>query len=81
MSTDSKGGSSDVNGPKGDLDQRCMVIAKLRCAGGEITIQSNGMAYLEVFQSSLERLLRSLQGETTTQRQQPIRINRRGQYT
>jgi hypothetical protein len=53
MSTDSKGGSSDVNGPKGGLDKPCMVIAKLRSAGGKITIQSKGMGYLEVFQSSL----------------------------
>jgi hypothetical protein len=72
---------SDVNGPKGGLDKRCMVIAKLRSAGGEITIQSKGMDYLEVFQSSFERLIRSLQRETTKQRQKPIRINRRGLST
>jgi hypothetical protein len=70
---------SDVNGPKGGLDKRCMVIAKFRSTGGEITIQSKGMDYLEVFQSSFERLIRSLQRETTKHRQMPIRINRRGQ--
>lgn len=70
---------SDVNGPKGGLDKRCVVIAKLRSTGGEITIQSKGMDYLEVFQSSFERLIRSLQRETTKQRQKPIRIIRRVQ--
>jgi hypothetical protein len=40
---------SDVNGPKGGLDKRCMVIAKLRSTGGEITIQSKGMDYFERF--------------------------------
>jgi hypothetical protein len=43
---------SDVNGPKGGSDERCIVIAKLRSTtdGGEITIQSNEIDYLEVFQ-------------------------------
>lgn len=72
---------SDVNDPKGGLDKCCMVIAKLRSAGGETTIQGKGMDYLEVFQSSFERLIRSLQRETTKQRQKPIRINRRGLST
>lgn len=68
---------SDVNGPKGGLDKRCTVIAKLRSTGGEITIQSKGMDYLEVFQSSFERLIHCLQRKTTKQRQKAIRINRR----
>lgn len=68
---------SDVNGPKGGLDKRCRVTAKLRSTGGEITIQSKGMDYREAFQSSFERLIRSLQRETAKQRQKPIRINRR----
>lgn len=68
---------SDANGPKGGRDKQCMVSAKLRPAG-KITIKSTGMDYLEVFQSSFERLILSVQREIAKQRQKPIRINRRG---
>jgi putative sigma-54 modulation protein len=68
---------SDANGPKGGRDKQRMVSAKLRPAG-KITIKSAGMDYLEVFQSSFERLILSVQREIAKQRQKPIRINRRG---
>jgi hypothetical protein len=68
---------SDANGPKGGMDKQCMVSAKLRPTG-KITIKSAGMDYLEVFQSSFERLILSVQRELAKQRQKPIRINRRG---
>ena len=67
---------SDVNGPKGGLDKQCMVSAKLRPTG-KITINGAGIDYLEVFQSSFERLILSVQRELAKQRQKPIRINRR----
>ncbi len=67
---------SDANGPKGGRDKQCMVSAKLRPTG-KITIKTAGMDYLEVFQSSLERLILSVQSEIEKQRQKPIRINRR----
>jgi len=45
---------SDVNGPKRGLDKRCMVIAKLRSAGGEIIIQSKGWIILRFFNRVLK---------------------------
>ncbi len=70
---------SDVNGPKGGVDKRCIVSAKLR-SPGEITIISEGMDYLEAFQTSLARLIRSVQRELKKQREKPIRINRRVKF-
>lgn len=67
---------SDVNGPKGGIDKRCIVSAKLRSTG-EITIISGGVAYLEAFQSGLARLVRSVQRERIKQREKPIRISRK----
>jgi hypothetical protein len=67
---------SDANGPKGGRDKQCMVSAKLRPTG-KLTIKGAGVDYLEVFQSSFERLILSLQREIAKQRQKPIRVNRR----
>ena len=67
---------SDVNGPKGGQDKQCMVSAKLRPTG-KITIKGAGIDYLEVFRSSFERLILSVQRELAKQRQKPIRTNRR----
>ena len=67
---------SDVNGPKGGMDKRCVVSVKLRHAG-EITITGEGVSYFEVFQASFERLVRSIRRELAKQRDKPIRINRR----
>lgn len=67
---------SDVNGPKGGVDKRCTFSPELR-SPGELTITSEGIEYLEAFQSGLARLVRSLQREIVKQREKPIRINRR----
>ena len=67
---------SDVNGPKGGVETRCIFSAELR-SPGEVSITSEGMEYLEAFQSGLARLVRSIQREIAKQRQKPIRINRR----
>lgn len=67
---------SDVNGPKGGVDKRCIFLAELRTPG-EVTILSEGMEYLEAFQSGLARLVRSVQREIVKQREKPIRIKRR----
>lgn len=67
---------SDVNGPKGGVDKQCVVSVKLRHTG-EITIKGEGMNYLEVFQSSFDRLVRSVRRVIAKQREKPIRINRR----
>jgi len=67
---------SDVNGPKGGVDKQCVVSVKLWTAG-EITIKSKGTEYQSVFQTSFERLIRSVRRELTKQREKPIRINRR----
>lgn len=70
---------SDVNGSKGGVDKRCIVSARL-LSPGEITIISERMDYLEAFQASLARLVRSVQRESKRQRQKPIRINRRVKF-
>jgi len=70
---------SDVNGPKGGVDKRCMVSAKLR-SPGEITIISEGMDYLEAFHAGIARLIRSIQRELKKEREKPIRINRRVKF-
>ena len=67
---------SDVNGPKGGFDKHCVVSLKLRHIG-EIIIKGEGVNYLEVFQTSFERLVRSVRRELAKQRDKPIRINRR----
>jgi hypothetical protein len=67
---------SDLNGPKGGSDKQSVVFLKLRHVG-EIIIKGEGVNYLEVFQASFERLVRSVQRELGKQRDKPIRINRR----
>jgi hypothetical protein len=67
---------SDVNGPRGGVDKRCIVSAKLR-SPGEITIISEKKDFLPAFQSSLSRLIHSIHRELVKQREKPIRINRR----
>ncbi len=67
---------SDVNSPKGGCDKQCVVSLKLRHIG-EIIIKGEGVNYLEVFQTSFERLVRSVRRELAKQRDKPIRINRR----
>ena len=67
---------SDANGPKGGFDKQCVVSLKLRHTG-EIIIKGEGLNYIEVFQTSFERLVRSVRRELAKQRDNPIRINRR----
>lgn len=67
---------SDVNGPKGGVDKRCIVSAKLR-SPGEITIITVKNDLLPAFQASLSRLIRAIHREIVRQREKPIRINRR----
>ncbi|MBA3004459.1 MAG: HPF/RaiA family ribosome-associated protein [Desulfurivibrio sp.] len=67
---------SDVNGPKGGVDKQCVVSVKL-WGSGEITVKGQGTEYLAVFQSSFEKLVRSLRRELAKQRDKPIRITRR----
>jgi putative sigma-54 modulation protein len=67
---------SDVNGPRGGFDKKCVVSLKLR-RPGEIIIKGQGVNYLEVFQTSFERLVCAVRREIVKQREKPIRINRR----
>ena len=60
----------------GVLTKQCVVSLKLRHIG-EIIIKGEGAHYLEVFQTSFERLVRSVRRELAKQRDKPIRINRR----
>lgn len=67
---------SDVNGPRGGVDKRCIVSAKLR-SPGEITIITEKNDFLPAFQASISRLIRAILREIVKQREMPIRINRR----
>jgi len=67
---------SDVNGPKGGVDKQCVVSVKL-WTSGEVTVKGEGTDYLAVFQTSFERLIRSVRRELAKQREKPIRSNRR----
>ncbi len=67
---------SDVNGPKGGVDKRCIFSGEHK-SPGEVPITSEGMEYLEAFQAGLARFVRSKQREIEKKRERPIRINRR----
>lgn len=67
---------SDVNGPRGGVDKRCIVSAKLR-SPCEITIISEKKDFLTAFQASLSRVIHAIHRELVKQREKPIRINRR----
>lgn len=67
---------SDVNGPKGGVDKRCMISAKLR-ATGEVIIMSEGMDYMTVFSSSMARLVKAVRRELERQREITDRNNKR----
>ncbi len=66
----------DVNGPKGGMDKRCHITAKLKAAG-QVMVQGKGVNYIEALNNCLERLVRATRREIDKRRSMPIRINRR----
>ncbi len=66
----------DVNGPKGGVDKRCRISAKLRTAG-QITILGEGGNYMEALGNCLDRFVRSIRREIEKRRHNSVRVKRR----
>ncbi|MCF6291366.1 MAG: hypothetical protein L3J03_10285 [Desulfobacterales bacterium] len=66
----------DINGPKGGVDKRCRIMAKLR-RSGQIVVLGQGSNYLEALGNCLERLVRSTRREVEKRRYAPVRLKRR----
>ena len=67
---------SDVNGPKGGIDKRCRISAKLR-TGGQVVVSGEGEYYIEALSHSLERLVRSIRRKIEKRQSYPVRFKRR----
>ena len=65
----------DVNGPKGGLDKRCRITAKMKTAG-QMVVQDNGHDYTEALSLCLDKLTRALRREVERRRTKTIRKNR-----
>ena len=65
----------DVNGPKGGIDKRCRISAKLRAAG-HVEVLGEGVNYIEALNNCLERLVRSIRREIRKRRHTPVRLKR-----
>ena len=66
----------DVNGPKGGIDKRCRVSAKLKNAG-QIIVFGEGENFISALKSCLGRLVRSTRRELDKRRQFIVRPRRR----
>ena len=66
----------DVNGPKGGIDKRCRISAKLR-AGEQVVVSGEGEHYIEALGNCLERLVRSIRRKIGKRQSYPIRFKRR----
>ncbi len=67
---------TDINGPKGGIDKRCVVSVKLT-AVGEIVVQSEGENLFSALNYCLSRAARSINRNLERRRDTPIRMNRR----
>ena len=66
----------DVNGPKGGLDKRCQITAKLK-ESGQVVVQGEGGDYVEAINSCLERVVRATRRAIDKRQDRPIRKIRR----
>ncbi len=66
----------DINGPKGGMDKRCRIAAKLRTSG-QVIVLGQGSSYMEALAGCLERLVRSTRREVEKRRHAPVRLKRR----
>ena len=66
----------DVNGPKGGIDKRCRITAKLR-TDGQVVVSGEGEHYIEALGNCLERLVRSIRRKIGKRQSYPIRFKRR----
>jgi hypothetical protein len=67
---------SDINGPKGGVDTRCVVSAKL-LAVGEVVVQGEGEKAYSALNYCLSRAGRTISRNLEKRRDTPIRMNRR----
>lgn len=67
---------TDINGPKGGEDTRCVVSVKLASAG-EVVVQGEGEKILSVLNHCLSRAERAVSRSLDRRRDTPIRMNRR----
>lgn len=67
---------TDINGPKGGEDIRCVVSVKLALAG-EVVVQGEGEKSLSVLNHCLSRAERAVSRNLDRRRDTPIRMNRR----
>lgn len=66
----------DVNGPKGGIDKRCRISAKLN-KSGQLIVLGEGNNYLEALNGCLDRLVRSTRREIEKRHYFPLRQARR----
>jgi hypothetical protein len=67
---------TDINGPKGGVDKRCIVSVKL-ASSGEVVVQGEGENIFSALNYSLSRAGRSINRSLERRRDIPIRMNRR----
>lgn len=67
---------TDINGPKGGVDMRCVVVVKLTPAG-EIVVQGQGKDIFSAFNYCLPRVSRTITRSIERRRDTAIRMIRR----
>ncbi len=66
---------SDMNGPKGGLDKRCRMSAKMKGAG-QLLAENDGHDCIEALSRCLDTLVRAIRRAVEMRRVGPIRKNR-----
>ncbi len=67
---------TDINGPKGGVDKRCVVSVKL-ASSGEVVVQGEGKNIFSALNYSLSRAGRTINRSLERRRDIPIRMSRR----
>jgi len=67
---------TDINGPKGGVDTRCVASVKLASAG-EVVVQGEGQNIFSALNYCLSRASRTISRKLQRRRDTPIRMNRR----
>lgn len=67
---------TDINGPKGGIDTRCVVSVKMASVG-EVVVQDEGENIFSTLNYCLSRAERTISRRLERRRETPIRIHRR----
>ncbi len=67
---------TDINGPKGGVDTRCVVSVKL-ASGGEVVVKNEGENVFSALNHCLSRAGRTISRNLERRLDNPIRMNRR----